>query len=80
MRCQHYRSDGVRCRDEAARWMIGPDGVRVPGAVYCKRHTEDTLREYQAEPELVGGRWSSEPVDEYGAPSAQMQGDLFDGS
>ena len=76
MRCQYRLIDDTQCRGEATRWMIDPDGKRVPGCAYCRHHAEDTLAEYASKPELVGGRWGAEVIDEYGV-RIPVQGELW---
>jgi len=67
-RCVHRRYQwpidprGVsRCESEATHRILGSDGWRVPGGIYCERHARAIVEEYR---EKLGWEWTMVPIPE----------------
>lgn len=63
MICSNYDKNGQRCRERAEFLLFSPDGERVPGGGYCRKHTEEPIFEYQ---EKLGQKWFAESIDDLG--------------
>jgi len=63
MICSNYDKTGQRCTNKAEFLLFSPDGKRVPGGRYCRKHTEEPILEYQ---EKLGQEWFAEKIDDLG--------------